>query len=116
MYGIGDVCLVKIYYKGTSGPYKKRPVLIFNTIGSYYTITEITSVPPKVPPGFYDQFKEPIHNWQACGLDESSYAKCANTHNVEKVRFVRKLGTMDADDFMCIVERIADVPTIIHNR
>ena len=29
----GDIYKVKIFFKGTSGPYKSRPVLILNSVG-----------------------------------------------------------------------------------
>ena len=64
-----DIYLVKIYYKGQTGTFKTRPVLLINNLANdWVTIAEITSVPPKLPPSYYDKFKEPIINWIDCGL------------------------------------------------
>ena len=108
MPDIGDIYVARIYYSGTSGPYKNRPVLILNTDGkSSFTIVEITSVPPKNPPGHYDSFKEKIYNWKQYGLDEPSYIKCKNIHNPIGIQFFRKIGTMkDTEEFEHIVNRI----------
>ena len=54
----GDIYKVKIFFKGTSGPYKSRPVLILNSVSeNKYTIAEITSIPPKNSSGYYDNIK-----------------------------------------------------------
>lgn len=105
----GDICTVEIFYKGTSGSSKIRPVLVLNVVNSKYTIAEITTVEPKDPPGYYDQYKEEIKNWKKYGLDKKSYVKCKNIHNVEGPRFVKQIGVMDSDEFENIVNRIMEV-------
>lgn len=108
MYDIGDICIAKIYYRGTSGPFKYRPVLILNTDDNgWCTIAEVTSVAPKKPPGYFDTYKEEIKDWQKYGLDDPSWIKCKNIHNVENPRFYRKIGTMkNTEEFERIVDRI----------
>lgn len=60
-----DIYTTIIYYRGQSGASKKRPVVILNILANnFVTIAEITSVPPKKNPGFYDKFKEEIVNWE----------------------------------------------------
>ena len=111
MPNIGDIFTALIYYKGQSGPAKARPVLVVNDLGNdWYTIVEITSVPPKSPPGYYDGFKEPIKNWWECGLDQQSYVKCSpnNVHNVEGIRLHQHIGTMNTDDFDYITDKIIE--------
>jgi mRNA interferase MazF len=107
---ISEVWITIVYYKGTSGPYKKRPVLVLNhhETSGLYTIAEITSVPPKSPPTFYDQFKEPINDWLNCGLDEPSFIKCANIHNLDRVRLERRIGIMEESDFIHIVNKVIE--------
>lgn len=104
----GDIYKVKIFFRGTSGPFKSRPVLILNSIGeNHYIIAEITSRPPKNPPGYYDLVKEEIIDWKSYGLDKKSYVKCKNVYAVEDVRLYEKIGTMkDTDEFEHIVDRI----------
>ncbi len=108
MYYIGDICIARIYFEGTSGLFKDRPVLILNSDGKgSYTIVEITSVAPKDPPGYYDTFKEEIKDWQKYGLDEPSWVKCKNVHNPQNLKFFGKIGTMkNTEEFERIVDRI----------
>jgi mRNA interferase MazF len=100
---------VKIYFQGTSGPYKSRPVLVidYDQVNALYTIAEITSVPPNLA-GYYDKFKEPIIHWRQCGLVKASYVKCKNIHRVEKSRLFEQIGIINADDFINIVEKIIE--------
>ncbi|MDD3833616.1 MAG: type II toxin-antitoxin system PemK/MazF family toxin [Oscillospiraceae bacterium] len=104
--------MILIYYKGRSGNCKVRPVLVLNTLNNgWCTIVEITSVAPKNPPGYYDLFKEPILKWKECGLDEPSYVKCNsnNIHNVEEIRLRNKIGKVDYNDFINIVDKIVNL-------
>lgn len=102
-----DIYLVKIYYKGQTGTFKTRPVLLINNLGNgWVTIAEITSVPPRQPPSYYDKFKEPIINWIEYGLNEPSYIKCKNIHNIEISRLDQKVGIMNADEFINVIEKI----------
>lgn len=108
MFDIGDICIARIYYRGTSGPFKDRPVLILNNDNNgLFTIVEITSVAPKKPPKYYDTVKEEIKGWQEYGLDDPSWVKCKNVHNVFSPRFYNKIGTMkDTEEFEHIVNKI----------
>lgn len=102
-----DIYTVRIYYKGQSGTFKSRPILVINELGNgWYTIAEITSVPPKDPPSYYDQLKEPIIKWDECGLDKPSFIKCKNIHNIEGSRLYQQIGIMDTDDFINIINKI----------
>lgn len=109
MPNIGDIYTAIIYYRGSSGNSKLRPVLVINDLrNGFYTIAEITSVPPKNPPGYYDGFKEPIIKWQECGLDEASFVKCKsnNIHNIEGIRLHQHIGSIDSVDFSNIINKI----------
>jgi len=102
-----DIYIVRIYYKGQSGTFKSRPILILNNLGNgWVTIAEITSVPPKQPPSYYDKYKEPIIKWAKYGLTELSFIKCKNIHNIEESRLYRKIGTIDEDEFINIIDKI----------
>ena len=106
---IGDIYTAIIYYRGSSGNSKPRPVLVINDLGSgFYTIAEITSVPPKNPPSYYDGFKESIIKWKECGLDEASFVKCKdnNIHKVEGIRLHQYIGSIDPNDFNNIINKI----------
>lgn len=108
---ISEVWTARIYFKGNSGINKPRPVLVVNVDEeNNYTIQEITSVKPKEPPTFYDNFKELIDKWKESGLDEPSYVKCApsNTHKVERIRLHGYVGVMAEEDFENIIEKIID--------
>lgn len=108
MPNIGDIYTVRIYFQGTSGPYKTRPILIINTDGVMYTIAEITSEGPKDPPTYYDQFKEKIKGWEKYGLDKESFVKCTNIHNISNARFINHIGSMDENEFEEIVDKISE--------
>lgn len=102
-----DIYLVRMYYKGQSEAFKSRPVLILNNLGNgWVTIVEITSVPPKQPPSHYDKFKEPIIKWKQCGLANPSFIKCKNIHNIEISRLFKKIGIMEDDEFINIIDKI----------
>ncbi|MCR8641559.1 type II toxin-antitoxin system PemK/MazF family toxin [Paenibacillus sp. N1-5-1-14] len=107
---ISEVWKTKIYYKGTSGSGKIRPVLVVNyeEDSDLYTIQEITSVEPKEPPTHYDGLKQVISKWKEAGLDEKSYVKCShtNTHKIGRVRLRGYIGILDEEDFETIIERI----------
>lgn len=103
----GDIYTAYIFYKSTQGAYKLRPILVLNDDGNgSCTIVEITSIGPKNPPTHYDTFKEEIVGWRKCGLDQPSYVKCKNVHNVMGLRLKDKIGSMDPDEFEHIVNRI----------
>ena len=109
MVEIGNIYVMKVYFKEESGDFKDRPVLVFNQDETgLYTVVEITSVPPKNPPGFYDGFKEEIKKWQKCGLDQPSYVKCKNTHRVEEEKLYKLIGTMSVDDFNNIIDKLTE--------
>ncbi|WP_157793927.1 type II toxin-antitoxin system PemK/MazF family toxin [Paenibacillus donghaensis] len=109
---ISEMWTARIYFKGTSGTSKPRPVLVinFSEDTGLYTIQEITSIGPKTPPIHYDGFKQVIEQWKNSGLDEKSYVKCApeNTHNVERIRLKSYIGVSDEDDFEAIIQKILE--------
>lgn len=105
----GDIYTAKIYFKGTRGECKPRPILVLKDDGvGNCTIVEITSVAPKNPPDYYDTLKEEIKEWKTYGLDEPSYVKCKNVHNVNGLRLVDKIGSMNKDEFERIVDKITE--------
>lgn len=108
MTDIGEVYLVKIYFKGQEGDNKLRPVVIINIDDEKIinTIAEITSIPPNG--SYYSQFKEKIKEWQQCGLDKISYVKCRNVHNVDNDKLFQQIGIMAEDDFIRIIDKIVE--------
>jgi mRNA-degrading endonuclease toxin of MazEF toxin-antitoxin module len=109
---IGSIHLAKIFYKGRSGASKVRPVLIIKAQGNrgLFTIVEVTSVPPKDLPGFFDTYKEKINHKKRTGLFEPSFVKCHenNIHLVKKYRLHKKIGRLEPKDLSRIIERISD--------
>ncbi|WP_124113415.1 type II toxin-antitoxin system PemK/MazF family toxin [Paenibacillus xylanexedens] len=109
---ISEVWSAAIYYKGTSGTSKIRPVLIvnINEESDIVTIQEITGVKPDVPPTYYDDFKQLITKWKETGLKKKSWVKCAptNTHNISKLRLGKLIGIADEDDFEAIIDKIIE--------
>lgn len=112
MTHIGNIYLAKIYYKGRSGASKIRPVLILKDQKDrgLYTIVEITSVPPKHIPGFFDKYKEQIDYKKRAGLLKMSYVKCHdnNIHRVKKYRLHKRLGSLEPNDLSRVLERITE--------
>jgi mRNA-degrading endonuclease toxin of MazEF toxin-antitoxin module len=109
---IGNIHLARIYYKGRSGASKVRPVLVIKEKGDrgLYTIVEVTSVPPKHLPGFFDSYKEEIILRKLTGLGEPSYVKCHenNVHRIKKYRLQKRLGRLEPIDLSRILKRIAE--------
>lgn len=108
MPNIGDIYTAIVYYSGQSGNNKPRPVIITNVLNSdFYTIAEITSVPPN-PSGYFGKFKEPITKWQESGLDDPSWVKCykGNVHNIHISRLHQYIGDMNKEDFQNAIKNI----------
>lgn len=109
MVNITDIYVMRVYYKGNSRDFKDRPVLIYyQDETGLFSVAEITSVPPKDPPGYYDNFKAEITKWQECGLDDPSYVKCKNIHRVEEEKLYKHIGTIDLYDFDIIIDKIIE--------
>lgn len=104
-----DIYKAKIYFRGKGSPFKTRPILVLANNGNMCTIVELTSVGPKEPPSYFDQFKEEVIGWNKYGLEEPSWAKCTNIHNVEGIELNNKIGVMGDDAFNTIVNRINEV-------
>jgi mRNA interferase MazF len=104
---LGDIYKIRIFFKGTFGTYKSRPVLVLEYDNDNCLIAEITSIPPKNPPGYYDLVKEKIKDWEKYNLDKLSYVKCKNVYYIENSRLYEKIGSMkDTDEFRYIVSKI----------
>lgn len=109
MAQIGDIYSVKMYYKGTKGPFKFRPVLIIEDEDSRIcTIVEITTTEPEEPPKHYDQYKVFFEDWATSGLNEKSWAKCnkTNIHKVKRDRLRKRLGEASNQDLFNIITKI----------
>ena len=111
MIVFGELYLAKVYYKGTTGPYKERPVLIVDD--SEYetgliTFAELTGTEPNNPPKYFDKFKVEIHDWKTTGLDEQSWVKCyiGNIHRVHKSRMLKKIGAVNLGVMTEVLEKI----------
>lgn len=110
MPDIREIYRVKIFFEDNPFEFKIRPILIIdvNLDSGLFTITEITSSQPKVPPSYYDQFKEPIINWRRAGLTEPSYVKTHKIFRVEKDKLLEYVGKMPSHDFDRILARIIE--------
>jgi hypothetical protein len=103
-----ELYILEIDYEDGDGS-KERPVLVLIEEDNKCTLIPITSQPPKDPPvKYFDKAKEPITKWKKYGLDEKSYAKCANVKAYESSIFNKKkpIGIMDEDEFDRITEKI----------
>lgn len=106
---IGEIYTAKIFYQDDEENYKVRPILVLNnTDNNFITIAEITSIPPKNPPSYYDKFKELIIKWKQAGLNEPSYIKCKNVYNIENILLYDFIGVMELSDFINIINKIND--------
>lgn len=103
-----QIYMARIYFKEENG-YKYRPVLVLREDKNGYIIVPITSQPPENPPTkYHDIAKEPILKWDKYGLDEESYAMCANAKPYDALifRYKQPIGIMDVDEFTKIVEKV----------
>lgn len=107
----GELYLAKVYFKGTKGPFKQRPVLIVDdTEENLITFAEITSIEPTDPPKYYDNFKVEIPDWQAAGLKKISWVKCykGNIHRVQRNKVLKKIGSVDLKVMTEVLEIIVN--------
>lgn len=111
MSNIGEIHSVIIYYDKNPEDYKIRPVLIidFDDDTNICTFAEITSSPPKTPPTYYDQYKEPIYKWKEAGLQKLSYVKTHKIHKAHQDKLVIHNGRIDEQELMRILYRIVEV-------
>lgn len=111
MVSFGETYTAEVYFKGTSGKSKRRPVLIVDdTEDGVITFTEITSSKPKDPPGYYDGFKVEITDWQSAGLEEPSWAKChkGNVHRAPKDRIIKRIGSVNNEVMTNVLTKIVN--------
>jgi len=99
MVSPGDIWITKISFSNKTGQYKNRPVLVLYVKGEDAVIAEITSVPPKKTPGYYDFAKEKIRGWKTYGLNEPSFVKCKNLHTVNISLLHKLIGKMHVSEF-----------------
>lgn len=95
-----ELYILEIDYDDGNGS-KERPVLVLIDKDDRCTVAPITSQPPDDPPiKYFDKAKEPIFKWKKYGLDEMSYAKCANVKTYESSIISKKkpIGIMDEDE------------------
>ncbi|MBJ6362282.1 hypothetical protein ACFOQM_13355 [Paenibacillus sp. GCM10012307] len=74
----GNVYKGEFQYQDSSKKNFRRMVLIdvvTHNDEEVGLMTQITGQGPKFPPGYYDQFREPINHWQLSGLTKMSYAR-----------------------------------------
>ena len=111
MPDIREIYRVKVFFGENPSEFKIRPVLVIDADpdSRLYTITEITSSPPRVPPTYHDQFKEPIINWRRAGLTEPSYVKTHKVFRVEQDKLLQFVGEIPGADFDRILDRIIEV-------
>ncbi|MHB1405546.1 MAG: type II toxin-antitoxin system PemK/MazF family toxin [Desulfitobacteriaceae bacterium] len=111
MPDIREIYRVKVFFEDNPSEFKIRPILIvdFDTDSALFTITEITSTQPKVPPTYHDRFKEPIINWRRAGLTEPSYVKTHKIFRIEQDKFLEFVGEVPGLDFDRILARIIEV-------
>lgn len=111
MPDLREIYRVKIYFEDDPSQFKIRPILIIDvdSDSGLFTITEITSSKPKVPPTYHDQYKEPIINWRRAGLTEPSYVKTHKIYRIEQDKLLEFVGEVPGIDFDRILDRIIEV-------
>lgn len=65
-------------------------------------MTQITGQPPKDPPKYYDQFREPIYKWQEAGLTKMSYARVNKNFTLPFNVLSKPIGKMSEEEFLRI--------------
>lgn len=114
---VSEIWEMVVYYDKFTANNKQRPVLIINHDEStdIFTIQEITSEPPKNN-NFHEKCKSPILDWKSrdVGLIERSFVKCAsnNTHLIERMRLLVRVGEMTERDFLSAFKTILLVKNI----
>ncbi len=109
MANFGELHTAYVYFKGTEGDFKTRPVLIIDdSEEALITFAEISSVEPNIPPKYFDSFKIEIIEWSQAGLNEHSWVKChkGNIHRVPKDRVGKYIGIVDDESLLRIIDRI----------
>jgi mRNA interferase MazF len=107
---IGDIYKVLIYFEDDETQYKSRPAVIINIQeDKYFTIAEITSIPPNVPPKYYDSFKVPIYKYSEAGLNRMSYVKANKLHKIVEDKLYEFLGKMDLEDLQNAINKIIEI-------
>lgn len=108
---VGHLFTVKLYYSGTSGQYKVRPVLIVdNSDYPMVTIAEITTTKPNIPPKYFDRFKVEVKDWRTTGLREQSWVKCyrGNVHRVNRNRLKKRIGSVNEETLINVLNTIVN--------
>ena len=99
---IGDIFRVRVRYADDPTQFKDRPVVILAISDDRVTAitAQLTSQDPGDPPSYYDQFKFPVTNWRASGLDQASWVKTAPENLIElKLSSLRSyIGRMHPQD------------------
>lgn len=102
----GDLFTAKLYYRGTSGPYKIRPVLVVDDSSfPMVTLAEITTTEPNIPPKYFDRFKIEVKDWKTAGLHEQSWVKCylGNVHRVHRNRLNKRIGSVNEETLIDVL-------------
>lgn len=108
----GELHTANVYYRGTDGTFKRRPVLIVDdSEEELIIIAEITSEGPNEPPKYFDKFKVEILDWKTAGLDKPSWVKCyiENVHRVLKDRVVKYIGVVEDSTMVSVLDKIYNV-------
>lgn len=111
MVNFGETHTAEVYFKGTSGTHKRRPVLIVDdSEEGLITFAEITSTEPDDPPKYFDRFKVEIKDWKVAGLDRRSWVKChrENVHRVSKDRMIKKIGKVESQVMSDVLDKIVN--------
>lgn len=99
---IGNVYKGTFEYQDAPGSRDYRRLLLVDIVGEAADtgiVTQITSQPPKSPPGYYDQFREPIEKWQQAGLTKPSYARVNKNIAIPLSALAKPIGKLDDEDF-----------------
>lgn len=110
MRRLGQVHVSRIYFQGDRGRFKNRPVLVVkDTERNLYQIAQITSVPPKNPPKYHDQYKVKIKNWKELGLDKPSWVNCykKNMHRISGKRLNKYIGHADNELMRDVIRMVS---------
>lgn len=86
-YSIGDIYTVLVEFQEADGRAKPRPVVIVDIEEGdpvVLVVAQLTGQGPKEPPGYFDQYKIPIKDWQQVPLKKESWVK-SHPNNILRI-------------------------------
>jgi mRNA interferase MazF len=105
LHVLGNVYKDYFDYQDIPGKRDFRRMVLVDITGENSDIgilTQITGQPPKNPPGYFDQFREPIHKWPEAGLTQMSYARVNKNFTLPFNVLSKPIGKMSEEEFLRI--------------